>query len=305
MSDQERTVAPGQLASRPGHDQPRPGSTQADDAEAVLKALQWSGVTGWTGLRPGDLHAAALKAAGPRAAAARESLDKAAASLLACSWKEADRHLQQALSAASDAGSPAVPLIFQLRKRLIEATAVDRAGTAIRRFDRVISTWGTAGIVEKVVSDIGDREAVVYPLDRHLSLAGISRIPRRELTVIGRGADPVTPSAARQYARYLPAGMPLSEAGREELAEAIRLGRTPAGPALRQAIQYHRQYHQQRVNGVPPGPIRGCDQVPCRQALADWRARTDQSTGSRTARKAVRRRPRTAAAGRTTARRSR
>lgn len=46
---------------------------------------------------------------------------------------------------------------------------------------------------------------------------------------------------------------------------------TPA-QAIRRAIRYHRHYHQQAANGVPAGPIRGCDSPVCRAAARAWRA---------------------------------
>lgn len=41
---------------------------------------------------------------------------------------------------------------------------------------------------------------------------------------------------------------------------------------LREAVRYHQHYHQQRVNGVPPGSIRDCREVPCAVALGLWLA---------------------------------
>jgi hypothetical protein len=37
--------------------------------------------------------------------------------------------------------------------------------------------------------------------------------------------------------------------------------------AYREAIRHHRHYHQQIVNGVPPGPIRDCEELKCQAAV--------------------------------------
>ena len=202
---------------------------QDASAETVLGALLWSEAARRAAVHARDIQAAAAQATGPGAAIVRALLGQAAEDLLTGSWDEADRRLRQAVSAAWEASFPAGVMICLFRARLNEATAADSAGTPICRFDRVTAAGGAAGIVESVTSGFGDRRAEIYPAGSHLAPGEWRLIPYRELTVTGRGGDPVTAAAARQHANHLPAGVTLATANRTELARAIRLGRTDEG----------------------------------------------------------------------------
>jgi hypothetical protein len=207
---------------------------------------------------------------------------------------------QELRLAAQESGDGSAQQLMDLRRRLTEGTAADWTGRQLRRFDRVTvthgpspghpGTWDETGVVESVFTPGRVREALVYPEGQHLWPGHGETFRYNQLTITGRGQDPVTLADARQYARLLTPAIrlseyeraavalaarlgqaadhgPLPDDQREALATVTRLGQAADGTAIRRAIRHHRARHSRSGGG---DTIQYCPSERCVVARGDW-----------------------------------
>lgn len=213
-------------------------------------------------------------------------------------YLEAEQELRAALQESGD--GPAEQLM-DLRRRLAEGTAADWTGRQLCRFDRVIihygpsighpRTWDENGVVESVFNPNRVRQALVYPEGQHLWPGHGETFRYNQLTVTGRGQDPVTIEDAKQYTRLFTPAIRLSEYERAAVGLSVRLGQAPDygslsdddrqalttvtrlgqaadGTAIRRAIHHHQGRHSKSGGG---GTIQYCPSERCVVVRGDWR----------------------------------